>query len=53
MTAIYDDPDFFKAYSQMDRSKKGLAGAGEWHELKTVLPDGTVDTPLNMGPKRC
>lgn len=67
MTAIYDDPDFFKAYSQMDRSKKGLAGAGEWHELKTVLPDftgngysiwgvamgGTVDTPLSMGPKRC
>ena len=39
MSDIYDDPAFFKAYSQMDRSKKGLAGAGEWHELKTVLPD--------------
>ena len=39
MSDIYDDPAFFKAYSQMDRSKKGLGGAGEWHELKTVLPD--------------
>ena len=28
MSDIYDDPAFFKAYSQMDRSKKGLAGAG-------------------------
>ena len=30
----YDDKIFFEKYSQMDRSKKGLAGAGEWHELK-------------------
>lgn len=49
MTAIYDDPDFFKAYSQMDRSKKGLAGAGEWHELKTVLPDFTGKRVLDLG----
>ena len=49
MTDIYDDPDFFKAYSQMDRSKKGLAGAGEWHELKTVLPDFTGKRVLDLG----
>ncbi|VEH40069.1 Uncharacterised protein [Fusobacterium varium] len=35
----YDDKIFFEKYSQMDRSKKGLAGAGEWHELKKMLPD--------------
>lgn len=25
----------------MTRSKKGLEGAGEWHELKKLLPDFT------------
>ena len=25
----YDDPVFFEKYSQMERSKKGLKGAGE------------------------
>lgn len=30
----YDDEKFFNKYKNMDRSKKGLAGAGEWHELK-------------------
>lgn len=49
MAAIYDDPDFFKAYSQMDRSKKGLAGAGEWHELKAVLPEFTGKRVLDLG----
>ena len=23
----------------MERSKKGLEGAGEWHELQKILPD--------------
>lgn len=49
MSDIYDDPAFFKAYSQMDRSKKGLAGAGEWHELKTVLPDFSGKRVLDLG----
>jgi hypothetical protein len=30
----YDDKTFFDKYSAMDRSIKGLEGAGEWHELK-------------------
>ena len=35
----YDDPVFFEKYSQMERSKKGLEGAGEWYELKKLIPD--------------
>ena len=35
----YDDNIFFQKYSQMSRSQKGLAGAGEWETLKKMLPD--------------
>ena len=35
----YDDEVFFKKYSEMERSKKGLQGAGEWSELQKLLPD--------------
>ena len=35
----YDDQAFFEKYNLMARSQKGLAGAGEWHELKKLLPD--------------
>ena len=35
----YDDDIFFQKYSQMSRSQKGLAGAGEWETLKKMLPD--------------
>lgn len=34
----YDDNIFFQKYSQMSRSQKGLAGAGEWETLKKMLP---------------
>ena len=34
----YDNPRFFTQYSRMDRSRKGLAGAGEWPTLKMMLP---------------
>lgn len=30
----YDNKQFFNQYQQMTRSKYGLKGAGEWHELK-------------------
>jgi hypothetical protein len=33
----YDDKTFFDKYSNMNRSKKGLEGAGEWYELKKML----------------
>lgn len=35
----YDDDVFFGKYSKMSRSKDGLEGAGEWHELKKMLPN--------------
>ena len=34
----YDDEIFFEKYSEMERSRKGLEGAGEWYELKKILP---------------
>ena len=36
---IYDNPDFFAGYSQLDRSVQGLAGAPEWPSLRALLPD--------------
>lgn len=30
----YDNEIFFEKYSEMNRSKEGLKGAGEWSELK-------------------
>jgi SAM-dependent methyltransferase len=35
---IYDRPDFFAAYSRLDRSIAGLDGAAEWPALKAMLP---------------
>ncbi|MDB5994576.1 MAG: methyl transferase [Pseudomonas sp.] len=35
---IYDDPEFFHAYSQMNRSIGGLDAAPEWPALKAMLP---------------
>ena len=49
MTNIYNQSDFFDKYSQMSRSQKGLAGAGEWHTLKKVMPDFTDKTVLDLG----
>lgn len=45
----YDDPVFFEKYSQMDRSKKGLKGAGEWSELEKLLPDFGGKRVLDLG----
>lgn len=45
----YDDAEFFASYSGMDRSIRGLAGAGEWHELKKLLPDFTGQRVLDLG----
>jgi SAM-dependent methyltransferase len=35
---IYDDPQFFTAYSQFRRSIQGLDGAAEWPALRALLP---------------
>ena len=45
----YDDPVFFAKYSQMNRSKQGLAGAGEWEDLQKILPSFSGKTVLDLG----
>lgn len=45
----YDDPLFFEKYGQMERSRKGLAGAGEWHALRGLLPDLRGMRVLDVG----
>ena len=45
----YDDDVFFKKYSEMNRSRQGLAGAGEWYELQKLLPDFKDKRVLDLG----
>ncbi|WP_316836847.1 class I SAM-dependent methyltransferase [Pedobacter nutrimenti] len=45
----YDDPAFFEQYGKMNRSQKGLEGAGEWYVLKTMLPDLSGKDVLDLG----
>ena len=45
----YDDERFFKKYSEMTRSQKGLEGAGEWSELQKVLPEFAGKRVLDLG----
>lgn len=45
----YDDIVFFEKYSRMERSKKGLKGAGEWESLKKLLPDFKSKDILDLG----
>jgi SAM-dependent methyltransferase len=45
----YDDEKFFSAYKKMPRSVKGLEGAGEWHELKALIPDLRNKSVLDLG----
>jgi SAM-dependent methyltransferase len=45
----YDDSIFFDKYSNMERSKNGLKSAGEWHELKKMLPNFRGKRVLDLG----
>ncbi|MCC8145483.1 MAG: class I SAM-dependent methyltransferase [Bacteroidales bacterium] len=45
----YDDAKFFEQYKKMNRSEKGLEGAGEWYVLKNMLPDFTGKDVLDLG----
>lgn len=45
----YDNENFFNQYKQMNRSVNGLKGAGEWHELKKLLPEFTNKRVLDLG----
>lgn len=46
---VYDDPRFFQAYGQMERSREGLAAAGEWYALEKLLPRFTDRRVLDLG----
>src|SRR5204862_4383186 len=46
---IYDDPDFFAGYSQLRRSREGLAGAPEWPTLRSMLPPLAGARVLDLG----
>lgn len=45
----YDNEKFFEQYGHMARSERGLAGAGEWHELEWMLPDFAGKDVLDLG----
>lgn len=45
----YDQETFFKKYSAMDRSVKGLEGAGEWAALEPMLPPFAGKRVLDLG----
>jgi len=45
----YDDSVFFDKYSGMERSKHGLEAAGEWRELRKMLPDFQGKRVLDLG----
>ena len=46
---IYDDEEFFRGYSRLPRSVKGLDGAPEWPNLRALLPDLHGRKVLDLG----
>lgn len=46
---IYDQDDFFIAYSQFPRSVDGLNAAGEWPALQSLLPNFQGKSVLDLG----
>lgn len=49
MNNVYDNAAFFEEYAKMERSQKGLEGAGEWHQLQPLFPDLTGKKVLDLG----
>ena len=49
MKIEYDDEHFFEQYTQMARSRYGLSGAGEWHQLKEMFPPLEGSRVLDLG----
>jgi SAM-dependent methyltransferase len=45
----YDDAIFFGKYKDMGRSQGGLEAAGEWHELRKMLPELAGKRVLDLG----
>ena len=46
---IYDNDAFFAAYSDLQRSRLGLAGAPEWPALRAMLPGLNGKRVLDLG----
>lgn len=46
---IYDKEEFFKGYSQLNRSVHGLDGAPEWSSIKALLPDLSGKRIVDLG----
>ena len=46
---IYDNPDFFAGYSQLERSQTGLTGMAEWPALRALLPDLKAKRVVDLG----
>ena len=46
---IYDDDRFFDRYARMLRSRQGLSGAGEWHQLRKLFPNLNGKSMLDLG----
>ena len=46
---IYDTPEFFREYSRLERSQRGLDGAWEWPLLKSLLPELKGKRILDLG----
>jgi SAM-dependent methyltransferase len=46
---IYDNEEFFAAYSRLRRSVEGLGGAPEWPTLRALLPDLRGCKVLDLG----
>jgi SAM-dependent methyltransferase len=46
---IYDDPQFFEAYSQLPRSLHGLPAMPEWPALQAMLPTLVGRRVLDLG----
>ena len=49
MKNVYDNDEFYNAYSKMERSQFGLECAGEWEQLLPMLPNLSETTILDLG----
>lgn len=45
----YDNAAFFNEYAKMPRSIDGLSAAGEWHQLKPLIPPLSGKSVLDLG----
>ena len=45
----YENEAFFQQYAEMSRSREGLSAAGEWHQLKPLLPSPEGKTEPSPG----